>query len=149
MRSCVRNAFPALLPLLRDAGGVDGQVVCTRNRVVCLSLAWASFANVMYGVIEQREKAHGDQLSHGLRADSWDVIRSTSKNVLEEQDSSLLILKSTGNLKMQPGSIVALVKGLATWGWKSQHLDKHFSHTVKKQIVGNVDIRFIFSRFKS
>lgn len=103
----------------------------------------------MYGVIEQREKACVDQLSQDLRADSWDVFRSSYKNMLEEQDSFLLILKSTGNLKMQLGGIAALVKGLAMCGWKSQHSEKHFSHTVKKQIVGNVDICFIVTRFQS
>lgn len=121
----------------------------TRNGMVSLSLAWASFTHVMYGLVEQREKAHVDQLSHDLRADSWDVFRSSYKNMLEEQDSFLLILKSTGNLKMQLGGITALVKRLAMCGWKSQHSEKHFSHTVKKHIVGNADICFIVTRFQS
>ena len=69
--------------------------------------------------------------------------------MLEQQDSSLLILKSTGNLKTQLGCIVALVKGLAMCGWKSQHSAKHFNPTVKKQIAGNVDIHFIVTRFQS
>jgi len=50
---------------------------------------------------------------------------------------------------MQLECIVALVKDLAMCGWKSQHSAKHFNHTVKKQIVGNVDIRFIVTRFQS
>lgn len=101
--SCARNAFPAQQLWLGEADRIDGQVFWMRNgRCIwpwfglpsLMSCAGSCMA-LLYPKVEQRGLM-GKQLNHSSRADGWDVIRSSSTSMLEQQDGSLLVPEPVG-----------------------------------------------------